>query len=617
MKKRILGFALSVIFILSLLTCMGFAPKSDAIVILYENDVHCAIEGYSKLAAMKKELSEQYNYVGVVSSGDYLQGGSLGVISRGEYIVNIMNIVGYDAITLGNHEFDYKIPRLMELYEIMETKPVCSNFKKVGEDKPVFDAYRIVSYGDVDIAYVGVTTPHTLTAASTGQFLGENGEFAYNFSQNNLYETVQKSIDEAKNEGADIIVAITHLGYMENGLMWPVDEFVANTCGLDVVLDAHSHSVIEGVAMTDKNGNDVIVTSTGTKFASIGKMTISGDEIKTELIPTESYEKTDPEVDEYIKKISEEYSKMGERVVGKAEVRLNMTDGNGTRLIRNTQTNLGNFCSDAYYEITGADISYSNGGGIRADVEPGDITFNNLIEIYPYNNNVCVAYVKGSIVRDMLELTLMLYPAEDGSFPHMTGITFDLDPMIPTSVKLDENGVFESVEGARRVSNIKVFNRESGEYEPLDDEKIYSFTTHNHYLEDFGGGMSMFKDAERVENLGILDIELLEKYITENLGGTVGEKYATVTERINFIDEYVPLRKTFEEKGYEVIWTALEPNKATVKAGDVTFIFTLGGDDVVCGNETYTGDRVSYVDENCSTQISADCVRYCEAILSK
>jgi len=617
MKKRVLSFIMCLGIVVSLLSGMTFAEeKSEAIVILYENDVHCAVDGYSKLAAMKAELSKQYNYVGVVSSGDYLQGGSLGVISQGEYIVNLMNLVGYDAVTLGNHEFDYKIPRLLELSEKMNTKPVSANFKSVSDDKTVFEPYKIVSYGDIDVAYIGVTTPHTLTSSSPAQFKDENGEYIYSFSQNDLYETVQKSIDSAEAEGAEVIVAISHLGYQEEGNMWPVNELIANTEGLDVVLDAHSHSVIEGVKLADKSGNDVILTSTGTKFASIGKMTISGNEIKTELIPVESYEKTDTEVDEYIKKINEEYSEKGKRVVGSTDVRLDMTDGSGTRLIRNKETNLGNLCADAYREYTGADISYSNGGGIRADIEPGDITFNNLLEVFPYNNIVCVAYVKGSIIRDMLELTTMSYPNEDGSFPHTSGMTFKLDPQVPTSVKLDENGVFVEVAGDRRVSDIRILNRETNTYEPIEDDKVYSLASHNYYLEDFGGGMSMLEGAEKVENLGVLDVEVLEKYIVENLGGNVGEKYAKVDERINIVDEYIPLRKTYEGMGYEVIWRREEPKKIVVNTDNCTYIFMADTNTVTIDGKSYESDRIAYIEKG-TTYISADCIALCEMFCGK
>ena len=123
--KKIILVVLSLILVLGMFPTVTFAEAtSDDIIILYENDVHCAVEGYSKLAAMKNELMESYRHVGVVSVGDYIQGSSLGAISKGEYIIDLMNLVGYDAVTLGNHEFDYKLPRLNELSSMMNTKPI-------------------------------------------------------------------------------------------------------------------------------------------------------------------------------------------------------------------------------------------------------------------------------------------------------------------------------------------------------------------------------------------------------------------------------------------------------------------------------------------------------------
>ena len=212
MKKRIV-LVLSVICIVAAcLPVFSVAEKSDDIVILYENDVHCAIDGYSKIAAMKTDLSEEYIHVGVVSAGDFLQGSSLGAISQGEYIVNAMNLVGYDAVALGNHEFDYKIPRLLELVDMMDTKPVCSNFQKISESTTFFKPYSIVSYGEVDIAFVGITTPDTVTSSSPAQFMNPEGNYVYTFNGDNLYETVQKSVDDAKAEGADYVIALSHLG---------------------------------------------------------------------------------------------------------------------------------------------------------------------------------------------------------------------------------------------------------------------------------------------------------------------------------------------------------------------------------------------------------------------
>ena len=149
--------------LLTLVSCFG--NKDESIVILYENDVHCELDGYSKLAAMKAELKSSYDHVGVVSSGDFVQGGTLGAVSKGEYVVNLMNKVGYDAIALGNHEFDYQLERLEELNNLSSTKFISCNFAEAGEEESYFDPYTIVSYGKVKIAYIGIITPDTISSA--------------------------------------------------------------------------------------------------------------------------------------------------------------------------------------------------------------------------------------------------------------------------------------------------------------------------------------------------------------------------------------------------------------------------------------------------------------------
>ncbi|MBO5418083.1 MAG: bifunctional metallophosphatase/5'-nucleotidase [Clostridia bacterium] len=535
--KRFFALVLCVVTLISFMPLAAMAEKNgEDIVILYENDVHCAVEGYSKLAAMKKELEEDYENVGVVSVGDYVQGSSLGVVSQGEYIVNLMNLVGYDAVTLGNHEFDYRLPRLEELVGMMNTKPVCCNFQKLGEESSYFLPYSIVSYGDVDIAYIGITTPSTISSSFPAQFKDEKGEYLYTFNVNNLYDVVQENIDKAKAGGADYIVALSHIGYAEEGDWEDITDLIGNTEGLDIVLDGHSHSVIENMTLVDEAGNEVVLSSAGTKFQHIGKLTISENNITTELIATENYDKTDNEVDEYIKKINEEYALLGDRKVAVSNVHLITHDNNGNRLVRNSETNLGDLCADAFRIVTGADIGFTNGGGIRADIKAGNVTFNDVLSVFPFNNQVVVAEVSGQVIKDLLETAVKSYPAEDGTFPHLSGITFSVNTSIPSSVTLDENEMFTGVSGTYRVYDIKVLNSKTGVYEVIDLEKTYSFASIGYYVFEFGGGLSMFKDAKILQNDGMLDAELLERYIVENLGGVIGEEYAEMMPNITFTD---------------------------------------------------------------------------------
>ena len=534
--KKIITFGLTVCMALSVFGGAAHAVEADAVVILYENDVHCAVEGYSKLAAMKKELAETYANVGVVSCGDFVQGGTLGAVSKGEYIVKLMNKVGYDAIGLGNHEFDYQLPRLMELNDLSDTKFTSCNFQKLGEDRSCFDPYTLVSYGDVDIAYIGITTPETINSSSPAQFRNESGELIYTFNEANLSEVVQTNIDAARAAGADYVIALSHIGYAEDGSWSDITDVIGSTDGFDAVLDAHSHSVIEKKMIKDKSGDEVLLTSTGTKFAYIGQLTITPEGLDSRLVEVESYEKTDADVDAYIAEINDSYAELGNRKIGESKVELITDDADGNRLVRNNETNLGDFCSDALRVVTGADIGFVNGGGLRAPMASGDVTFNDIFSVFPFNNQVVTVEVTGQILLDMLEMGVMNYPEEDGSFPHMSGVTFSVNKSIPSSVQLDENGFFVKVDGAYRVYNVKVLNQQSGAYEELKPDGKYVMAGFNYFLIDFGGGMSMFKDATLIDAEGTLDVEMLETYIVEHLGGVIGEDYAQVTPNITFTD---------------------------------------------------------------------------------
>ena len=540
MKKRIAAIVLCALLVTCVFPTEAFAVQNNEdIVILYENDVHCAVDGYSKLAAMKKELQETYAHVGVVSGGDYIQGGSIGVISQGQYIIDLMNLVGYDAVTLGNHEFDYRVERLEDLVGMMSTKPICCNFRKIGEDEPHFAPYSIVSYGDVDVAYIGITTPSTLTMSFPAQFKDESGEYIYTFHPAELYDIVQDNIDTVKAAGADYVIALSHIGYADDAIygdLEDVEDLIRNTDGFDVVLDAHSHSVIEGKTIVDEGGNEVLLSSAGTKFEYIGKLTIADGTFKTELIKTQDYQKADPAVDAYIEKINAEYAVLGDRKVAFSEVDLITHDENGKRLVRNTETNLGDLCAEAVRSAVGADIGYMNGGGIRADISAGDITFNDLLSVFPFNNTIVLAEVSGQTIKDMMEMAMMQWPEENGSFPHLSGITFSVNTEIPTSVVLDEREEFAGVVGPYRVYDIKIFNKETGEYEPLELNGEYTIASHNYALLEQGSGMKMLKDAVILQNDGLLDVEALERYVVENLGGVVGEEYKNASPNITFTD---------------------------------------------------------------------------------
>ena len=537
MKKRLLFFIVIVSLLIFSLPVSVLAEQGDDIVILYENDVHCEIEGYSALSAMRNELKQEYDHVGIVTSGDFLQGGSLGSISRGEYVVRLMNLVGYDAIALGNPEFDYGLDRLYELADMLNTKPVCANFKKIGAGE-VFEPYSIVSYGEVKIAYIGITTPGTPDKTSfPTQFMDENKNPLYTFCKTDLAKVVQENIDMARAEGADFVVALSHLGDSKEDVYNAID-LVRETVGFDVVLDAHSHSVIEADILIDKGGNEVLYTSTGTKFANIGKLTISGDRITTELIPLENYSTTDPVVDGCIDQIMTEYAEVGNKKIAACAFDLVTHDSEGNRIVRVGESNLGNLISDAFRHVLGADIAYFNGGGIRSHIESGDITFHDLLNVLPFNNTGVVVEVSGTTVLEMLEASVSKWPEENANFPHVSGLSFSVNTL---------------GEANSRVYNVEVLNSESGKYEPLALDKTYTVASNNFILLENGDGMTMFEGADVVSDTGILDVEILERYVVHHLGGVIDDRYAQANGHITFT-EGIQTDPPYVTDGDRTIW---------------------------------------------------------------
>lgn len=527
MKKASLFMAIICTFVFIFAGCNVTTSRTD-IVVLYTNDVHCGVDdtiGYAGMAALKQDYIDAGNEVLLVDCGDAIQGAPIGTISEGEYIVDIMNEMDYDVATLGNHEFDYGSARILELAEKAEYPYVCCNFRYIGTDELVFDAYKMITVSGVQIAFVGILTPATITSSAPVYFQDENGEYLFDLAQGDngqeLYDCVQSAIDDARSNGADYVVALGHLGLEEACSPWTSKEVIANTEGLDVLLDGHSHDTVEGETVKDKNGDDVILTQTGTKLAAVGALTITTDgEISTELI-YEDYTKKDTEIDTFIKSIQSEFNAELQTVVAKSLVDLTINNPEtGERMVRNSETNLGDLCADAYRFMSGADVAFVNGGGIRDNLAAGDITYEEILTVNPFGNALCVVETTGQDILDALELASMNYPNEDGSFLHVSGMEYTIDSSVKSSVQLDENGMFAGVSGEYRVKNVKIGG------EPIDLEKTYTLACHDYFIKNCGGGMNMFLDDKLLQDCTMLDNQVLINYIVDYLDGTVGEEYA-------------------------------------------------------------------------------------------
>ena len=283
--------------------------KKNEIVVLYTNDVHNAYLkdegclGYASVAEYKKQLENEGYQVILVDGGDAIQGGVIGALSKGQYIVDIMENTGYSIAIPGNHEFDFGMDNFLNIAENSEYEYISCNFVDLRTNESVFEPYKIVSFGDVDVAFVGITTPATYTSSTPKYFQDEEGNYIYGFCEGgngqDLYDVVQDSIDDAILEGAEYVIAIGHVGIEEECHPWTSEDIVNNVTGLDAFLDAHSHSTIEGDIFTDKAGNAVIICSTGTKLAALGQLVIKEDgTITTELVT--EIEKEDEETLDFV-----------------------------------------------------------------------------------------------------------------------------------------------------------------------------------------------------------------------------------------------------------------------------------------------------------------------------
>ena len=593
-KRRFLSLCLSVLMVLSLATGLSFPARAadQDIVILYTNDVHCGIDeniGYAGLSLYKKEMKAQTPYVTLIDAGDAIQGAPIGTLSDGGYIIDIMNQVGYDFAVPGNHEYDYGMPRFLELAGKLNCGYYSSNFMDLKTNTTVFAPYKMFTYGDTKVALVGATTPESFTKSTPAYFQDGSGNYIYGFCEDEtgkkLYDQIQQSVNSARTEGAQYVILVGHLG--ENGTTdrWTSDNVIKNTNGIDALIDGHSHEEYSK-NIKNKDGKDVLLTQTGTKLKNIGKLTIRPDgSLASELVaqvPAGAVSSTytvqkgdslsriakrelgsfdrwreiynanrdkikDPNVlalgiqlvvpgktavskdgkaldydtDQFIKNIQAQYNESLKVVLGHTDVELTINNpATGERAVRSGETNLGDLCADAYRQVLGADIGIVNGGGVRAGIKSGNITYNDTLTVHPFGNMGCVVEVTGQQIKDALEMASRNYPKESGGFLQVSGLKYTIKTSVSSSVQVDEKGNFVKVAGAYRVADIMIGDS------PLDTSKVYTVASHNYMLKMAGDGMTMFKNSKVIRDDVMTDVDILSAFIRNNLGGNVGNDYA-------------------------------------------------------------------------------------------
>lgn len=526
--KRIMSVLLALVMILGIIPATAFAAETKDTVILYTNDVHTYINkslSYNNIAAMKQELAAE-NDVLLFDAGDEIQGTAYGSMDKGKTIIELMNASGYDLATLGNHEFDYGMDGCENAVKWAKFPYVSCNFyheKNGVKGENVLDSYKIFDTEEYRIAVIGITTPESFTKSTPAYFQDKDGNYIYGIAGGedgkDLYKAVQDVInDVVLEEAPDFIIALGHLGVDPNSAPWTSEDVIANTVGLDAFIDGHSHSTIPGQIVKDQKGNDVVLTSTGSYFDAIGKMTIHDGEITTELV-TEyagSDETVAKMVNDWMGKVDAELG----AVIGHANVTFDNYDEDGNRLVRSAETNTGDFAADALYYLFDnmdlqPDVAIMNGGGVRNKAITGDLSYKSCKDIHTFGNVACLQEVTGQQILDALEWGARdVGKGECGGFLQVSGLTYDVYMNVPNTVQKDEKGVWTGgPTGEYRVRNVRVYDRETDSYLPLELNKTYRLAGYNYTLRDLGDGFAMFDGAVNVVDYVMQDYLVLANYI--------------------------------------------------------------------------------------------------------
>ena len=508
-----------------------FGDKSD-VTILYTNDVHTYIDKqspkltYAAIADLKQSYQNAGKDVLLVDAGDHVQGTAYGSMDEGASIIKLMNAAGYDVATPGNHEFDSGMDRAKAIMKEADFPYLSCNWVDLRTTLRVLPSVKVFVRGGRRIAFVGVTTPETFTKSTPAYFMDKaQRKYIYDIQGGEdgkkLYDAVQKAIDKAKLL-ADVVIGLGHLGVDPSSSPWTSEEVIAHTSGFDAFIDGHSHTVMENKQVQDASGKAVTLTQTGSYFANVGEMTIAADgTITTKLIPT--HEGMDAGIAAmqtgWVNTVDD---MLGEKIaVGDSDFYVS-DPATGKRRIRSAETNLGDFVADGIYtyfnevEKLHCDVAIMNGGGIRADVPAGDWTFKTCKQVSPFGNVACLMSVTGKQIQDALEFAARFAGEdgkENGGFLQVAGATYEIHTDIPNTVQTDEKNVWiGSATGTPRVQNVKIYDKASGSYLPLDLGATYALAGMNYTLRNLGDGFAMFDGAELIKDYVSEDYLVMSTY---------------------------------------------------------------------------------------------------------
>ena len=545
MKKKVLSLLMAVVMTFSLAVTANAAEETAQdlngdIVILHTNDVHGAIAGYAKVAALKDAYEARGAYVLLMDAGDFIQGDPTVSTSEGATAVELMNLAGYDVVSLGNHEFDYGYQNLKDLEADADFAIVDANVLYNGsvafEDNLVF-----TTPDGTKIGVFGLDTPETATKAHPAKIQGVTF-----LAGEDLYDCAQEQVDALTAEGCNYVICLGHLGIDDESAGNRSIDLLENVDGVDLFIDGHSHSTQDDItaaltAASQAGGNEIsvdssmvngtVLTSTGTKLESVGVVTIDGETGRIDASTVSAASLTDEDADVAAraaaiqKEIDDEYG----TVFAKTEVALNGEREPGNRT---EETNLGDLITDALVwgaerEGTEVDAAVTNGGGIRASIAAGDITKKDINTVLPFGNTLSIVQVTGAELLEALEASTYCTPTSIGGFPQVSGIEFTVD----TTKAYDQGELYpgSTYYGPKSIQRVTI---ETVGGEPFDANATYTIAT-NDFMAAGGDTYYAFAAASVNYDLGIAMDEVVMDYITDELKGTVtAEAYGEPVGRI-------------------------------------------------------------------------------------
>lgn len=498
--------------------------------IMHVNDIHGRVDagkydgmGLARVSTIVKGIRKEDPNVLFLDAGDTIHGTVFAALTKGESVIRVMNEMGYDAMTTGNHDYNYGLDRIENLQNTMNFPVIVSNviYKDTGEK--VFKPYIIKTLPNgVKIGIFGLATPET--AYKTNPTNVEAVTF------DDPIAAAKESIEALKKEGVNYIIALSHLGVDEDSVYTSI-KLAQEVDGIDLIVDGHSHTTLEEGMWV----KDTLIVQAGFYDKNLGEVTVKlgkdGSKEEVAKLYSKDYAMENVEEDPAIKAIIDEVNTENEKVtsvvVGESDVYL---DGERDH-VRKGETNLGDMITEAMLAKTGADGVITNGGGIRASIKEGTITRGDIITVLPFGNYVIVKEVTGQQLKDALENGIQSYPETRGAFPHIAGFTFKFDP-------------------EREVGD-KVFDVMFTNGEKLDLNKTYHIAT-NDFMAVGGDMYESLKGTKTVNEYESIE-EILGEYIKNN-----GITHKTTDGRVSA-----------EEKTEEVkSATSTNVETYTVKPGD-------------------------------------------------